>query len=160
MLNLKKDNYLLILFLMSTIILITAYSLQYILGYQPCYLCVIERIPYILAIIILILNYKFNKNELFYSVLLLLIFSFSFLISLYHFGIELGLINESSVCGAKNVGSTTKEDILKSLQEMQISCKDVTFRFFGLSLTSINMLISLIIIIISINIFNKHGKVE
>ena len=68
MANLKKETYLKILFLLSFIILITAYTIQYLLGYQPCKLCIIERIPYILAIIILILNYNFKKKEIFFSV--------------------------------------------------------------------------------------------
>ena len=153
MINLKKENYLQILFFLSIAILIIAYSIQYILGYQPCSLCIIERIPYVLAIIILLLNYKFKKNQFFYSVLLLLVFSFSFLISLYHFGIEIGLINESSVCRIKNLELTTKDDILESLQEMKVSCKDVTFRVFGLSLTSYNIAISILMFLISMKIY-------
>ncbi len=153
MLNLKRKNYLLILFLLSLSTLIIAYSIQYIMGYQPCNLCLIERIPYALAIIVLILNYIFKKDQLFYTILLLIIFSFSFLISLYHFGIEEGLINESNICTNKNMNLMTKEDVLKSLQNIIISCKDVAFRVYGLSLTSYNMILSMLMILISIKIY-------
>jgi len=88
MLNLKKETYLKVLFLLSFTILLTAYVIQYLLGYQPCNLCIIERMPYAFAIIILILNYKFQKNQIFFSVLLLIVFTFSILISFYHLGIE------------------------------------------------------------------------
>ena len=153
MTNFKKETYLKILFLLSFAILVTAYAIQYLLGYQPCSLCIIERVPYILVIIILILNYKFKKDEIFYCVLLLLIFAFSFFISTYHFGIEQGYISESNVCGANKVDLTTKDDILKSLKEININCKDVAFKIFGLSLTSYNMIASLIMLLITKKIY-------
>ena len=158
--NLKKEHYLLILFSLSFLILITAYAIQYIFGYQPCNLCIIERIPYTLGIIILILSYKFKKDQVFYSVLLLLIFLFSFLISLYHLGIEQGLIDESSVCESGSLNLITKESVLKSLQEIRISCKDVTFRIFGLSLTTYNMIISVIMFLISVKIYLINNDIK
>ena len=124
MINLSKEKYLQILFFLSISILIAAFSIQYLFGYQPCNLCVIERIPYILTIIIVLLSYKYKKDQLFYSILLLLVFSFSFLISVYHFGIEQGFIEESSVCVSKNIDSIIKEEVLKSLNQLNISCKD------------------------------------
>ena len=158
MFNFKKENYFLILFILSFLILTVAYVIQYILGYQPCNLCIIERIPYALAIIILILNYNFKRNQVFYSILLVLIFLFSFLISLYHYGIEQNLIEESTVCASKNLDLITKKDILESLQDLNISCKDVTFKIMGLSLTSYNILISLLITISSAKIYLNYDK--
>tara|TARA_B100001057_G_scaffold491215_1_gene581003 strand:- start:705 stop:1190 length:486 start_codon:yes stop_codon:yes gene_type:complete len=158
--NFKKETYLIILFLLSAGILIIAYAVEYIFGYQPCNLCIIERIPYILVLIILILNYQFKKNELFYCILLMMIFTFSFLISFFHFGIEQGFISESSVCGVKNTDLTTKKDILKSLQEINISCKDVAFKIFDLSLTTYNMFASIVMFLITLKIYliNNENK--
>ena len=150
---LNKKKCIQILFLFSLIILIAAYFIQYILGYQPCNLCIIERIPYILAIVVLILNYKYKKDEYFYTILLLIIFSFSFLISFYHLGIEQGFIEESSICSSKNTDLITKEDVLKSLEGLMISCKDVAFKIFGLSLTTYNMLVSIIMFLISTKVY-------
>jgi len=153
MLNLKKETYLKILFLLSFIILFTAYLVQYLLGYQPCNLCILERIPYGLTLIILILNFKFKKDQVFYSILLVLIFAFSISISLYHLGIEQGLFNESNVCETDNMGLILKEELLKSLQEIKISCKNVAFKIFGLSLTTYNMFASTLMFLISIKIY-------
>lgn len=153
MFNFKKENYFLILFILSFLTLTVAYVIQYILGYQPCNLCIIERIPYALAIIILILNYNFKRNQDFYSILLVLIFLFSFLISLYHYGIEQNLIEESTVCASKNLDLITKKDILESLQDLNISCKDVTFKILGLSLTTYNIGLSLFMLFISTKIY-------
>ena len=160
MVNLKKKNYLQLLFILNFIILTTAYAIEHIFGYQPCNLCLIERIPYVLAIIILILNFRFKNNQIFFSVLLLLVFSFSFLISLYHLGIEQDLIRETSVCGNNSVDLITKEKVLESLQEIRISCKDVTFRIFGLSLTTYNMLISILMFLTSIKIYIINNDIK
>ena len=103
--------------------------------------------------------FLFKKNQKFLVLLLILTFTFSFAISLYHFGIEQDFFQESSVCGVKSLTeSITKEDLLKQLSEKTISCRDVTFRIFGLSLTSINIIISLLFIIMLIKIFTKYEK--
>ena len=158
--NLKKENYLQILFILSILILSSALIIEYGFGYQPCNLCKIERIPYGLAIIILVLNNIFRKDQSFYGVLLMLIFSFSIIISVYHFGIEQGLIEESKVCASKNLNLLTKEDVLNSLKELNISCKDVAFRIFGLSLTTYNIFTSIIMLFISIKIFNLNNAIK
>ena len=124
-----------------------------------CNLCIIERVPYALAIIILIFNHYFKKDQIFYTVLLLLVFAFSFLISVYHFGIEQGFIEESTVCASTNVDLIEKEDILDSLTEIRISCKDVAFRILNLSLTTYNIFISLLMFFISAKIYlNNNGN--
>ena len=160
MIKLEKDKYLQLLFILCFAVLITAYSIQYIFGYQPCNLCIIERIPYALAIIILLLNYKFRQDEFFYSVLLLLIFLFSFIISLYHLGIEQGIIDESNICKSNSINLKTKNEILNSLQEIRISCKDVALRVFDLSLTTYNMIISIVMFLISTKIYLFNNGIK
>ena len=159
MFNLKAEFYLKIIFLFSFIALISAFFIEYILGHQPCNLCLIERIPYGLSIMIIMAIFLIRKNQKFLVMLLILTFIFSFAISFYHFGIEQGFFQESSVCGVKSLNETiTKEDLLKQLSEKTISCKDVTFRIFGLSLTSINIVINLLFIITLLKIFKKYEK--
>ena len=155
----KINTYLKAIFFISLASLISAYFIEYILGHQPCNLCIIQRIPYGLSIIIIVLNYFLAKNERFIILLLILVFSFSFLISLYHFGIEQGFFEESSVCAMKNSSNIiSKEELLKQLQVKTINCKDVTFRIFGFSLTTFNIIISLILIILLTKIFNQYEK--
>ena len=159
MFNLKTELYLKIIFLFSFIALISAFFIEYILGHQPCNLCLIERIPYGLSIMIIMAIFLIRKNQKFLVMLLILTFIFSFAISFYHFGIEQGFFQESSVCGVKDSTEiVTKEDLLKQLSEKTISCKDVTFRIFGLSLTSINIVISLLFIITLLKIFSEYEK--
>ena len=149
----SKNLLIKLIFLISIIALVSAFFIEYVLGHQPCNLCILERIPYLLAIIIILLNFKFSHYEKFFILLLSIIFLAGVIISLYHLGIEQGLVQESLVCDLKSSSNLlSKEEILKQLQEKSINCKDVTFKIFGLSLTSYNILISLLI---SINV----GKV-
>ena len=157
--NFKIETYLKIIFLISLISIISAYFIEYILKHQPCSLCLIERIPYGLSIILIISNYIFRKNEKFIILLLILIFAFSFIISFYHFGIEQGFFEESAVCGIKNASDIiSKEELLKQLQVKTVSCKDVTFRIFGFSLTTFNIIVSLFLLILLIKIFKNYEK--
>ena len=157
--NYKIDTYLKIIFFISSISIISAFSIEYLLGYQPCNLCLIQRIPYGLSIILIILNFFIKKSTQFIILLLILIFSFSFVISFYHSGIEQGFFEESLVCGVKNASELiSKEDILNQLQDKTVSCKDVTFKIFGFSLTTINVIVSLFLIIILSKIYKNYEK--
>jgi len=147
------------IFFVSIIALVSAFFIEYVLGHQPCNLCVLERIPYLLAIIIVFLNYKFILFEKFFILLFTIIFLVSAALSLYHLGIEQGFIQESLVCDLKSGSNLlSKEEILKQLQEKSVSCKDVTFKMFGLSLTSYNILISLLITFSAGKIYFNYEK--
>ena len=156
--NLKlKLLYLILLF--SIFALFVAYFIQYILGHQPCNLCLIERIPYILAIIIISLCFFFRTLEKVSLIILSLIFFLATLVSFYHFGIEQGFIKESLVCDlGVDDNILTKEALLNQLKERVISCKDVTFKVLGLSLTTINIVISLLFSFITIKLFLNYEK--
>ena len=159
MFNQKAKTNLKIIFLFSLIAIISAYFIEYVLGHQPCNLCLIERIPYGISIILISLALFLKKSEKFFILLLILTFIFSFAISFYHLGIEQGIFQESAVCGVKDFSENiTKEELLNQLNEKTISCKDVTFRVFGLSLTTINILISLLIIITLTKNYIKYEK--
>ena len=159
MFNLKAEQYLKIILLFSFIAITSAYFIEYVLGYQPCNLCLIERIPYGLSIVLIITILVLKKNQKFLVLLLILTFIFSLAISLYHFGIEQGFFQESSICGVTNFNENiTKEDLLEQFNKITISCKDVTFSILGLSLTSINVVISLIFTITLLRIFITYEK--
>ncbi|MDA9931532.1 disulfide bond formation protein B [Candidatus Pelagibacter sp.] len=156
----SKNLLIKLIFLISVIALVSAFFIEYVLGHQPCNLCILERIPYLLAIIIIILlNFKFSHYEKFFILLLSIIFLAGAIISLYHLGIEQGFIQESLVCDLKSGSNLlSKEEILKQLQEKSVSCKDVTFKIFGLSLTSYNILLSLLITVSTGKIYFNYEK--
>ena len=143
----------------SILTLSIAYFIQYVLGHTPCNLCIIERIPYIAAIILISLIFILNRYQKIISSLILIFFIFGAVVSFYHFGIEQGFFSESLVCDLGNSQPLNKEDLLNHLKKTEIvSCKDVTFRFLGLSLATINTIISLILSGIIIKIIKNYGK--
>ena len=156
----KNKNLLIkIIFLVSIIALVSAFFIEYILSHQPCNLCILERFPYLLAIIVILFIYKFNQFEKFFIFLLTIIFLAATALSLYHLGIEQGFIQESLVCDLKSGSNLlSKDEILKQLQEKSVSCKDVTFKIFGLSLTSYNILISLLITFSAGKVYLNYDK--
>ena len=89
MFNYKINLYLKATLFISLASLISAYFIEYFLGYQPCNLCLLERIPYALSIIIILANFKFKFNDKSILLVLIIIFVVSALLSIYHLGIEL-----------------------------------------------------------------------
>ena len=159
MFKLKVEFYLKIIFIFSVIALSSALFIEYILGHQPCNLCLLERIPYGLSLVLISAIFILRKDEKFFILLLIITFIFSLAISFYHYGIEQGFFEESAVCGVKDfTENITKEDLLKQLSEKTVRCKDVTFRILGLSLTSINIVVSIIFIITFMKIYNNYEK--
>ena len=144
----------------SILSLAIAYFIQYILGHKPCNLCLIERIPYLASIILISLIFIIKKFEKFIAGIVLLFFIFGAVVSFYHVGIEQGFFSESLVCdlGASSE-SFSKEDLLKQLEsKTAISCKDVTFRFLGLSLATINTVISILLSAIMLVVIKNYGQ--
>jgi disulfide bond formation protein DsbB len=159
MVEINKTLIIKLIFLISVIALASAFFIEYILGHQPCNLCLLERIPYLLAIIIIVLNYKFIQYEKYFMLMLIIIFLAASILSLYHLGIEQGFIEESLVCDLKEGSNLlSKEDILKQLQEKNVSCKDVTFKIIGLSLTSYNIVISVLIFYYTTKAYLNYDK--
>ena len=155
----KYKNILNFLLIFSVLSILFAFYVEYVLGHKPCNLCLLQRIPYILTIILIIIVTIFKNLQRLVFLLLSLIFLLGTFLSLYHVGIEQGLISESFVC-TDNVDTsiTDKAEILKQLENKAVSCKDVTFTIIGASLASINTFISLVITIITISIFIKYEK--
>jgi disulfide bond formation protein DsbB len=155
----NKNLVIKLVLLFSIIALVSAFFIEYILGHQPCNLCILERFPYLIAIIIILFNYKFSQFEKFFVLLLTIIFLIGTILSLYHLAIEQGFVQESLVCDLKSGSNLlSKDEILKQLQQKNVNCKDVTFKIFGLSLTSYNILMSLLISVGTGKIYFKYDK--
>tara|TARA_B110001452_G_scaffold155313_1_gene129228 strand:- start:840 stop:1325 length:486 start_codon:yes stop_codon:yes gene_type:complete len=157
--SIKNKFTLNIILIFSVFALASAYFIQYVLNHEPCNLCLIERIPYLTAIILISLVFFLNRYEKLVSLIVGLLFIFGAIISFYHFGIEQGFFNESLVCdlGKSNTIIST-QDLLKQLEKKTISCKDVTFEILGFSLATINTIISLLIAAIMLKIVINYDK--
>ncbi len=155
----KNKTVLSVILFISIFALIAAYFVEYILGYKPCNLCLIERLPYFFAIIIIFLYLTINRFEKLIFIFLGLIFASGTILSFYHFGIEQGFFKESLVCISNDeINSLVKGDLIKELQKKVVSCKDVQFTLFGLSLATINTIISFILSVIIFKLFLNYEK--
>ena len=145
---------------LSILSLAIAYFIQYILGHEPCNLCLVERVPYLASLILISLVFIINKFEKVIAGIVLLFFIFGSVVSFYHVGIEQGFFNESLVCDLASTNENmSKEDLLKQLQnKTPVSCKEVTFRLFGLSLATINTVLSILLSGIMIKVIKNYGK--
>ena len=155
----KKINkkLLLTILILISLILVTAYLIEYQLNYQPCKLCIYERVPYIFSIFLIIKIFFFKGYEKATLLVLSLIFFASSILAFYHFGIEQGFFNESFVCNTGSFSENlSKEQLLEQLKQNTVSCKDVTFKIFGLSLAAINMIFSLFLSVIFARLFFNY----
>ena len=147
-----------IVFIISLLSLLIALYIEFFLGYSPCKLCIYQRIPYLLAIFITFLGISYYKNLIWLYLLLITFFS-SLLISGYHFGIEQEIFSEFSGCTGNSLDITDKNELLKSLNSKVNSCKNIDFQIFGLSLATINFLLSFTILILILKVIkNERNK--
>jgi disulfide bond formation protein DsbB len=155
-----NNNLIALFFSFSVLILLSAYFIEYVLGYEACNLCLIGRIPYFLVITFSLIFFFFKKIKKIVLVLISISFVFSVLISFYHFGIEQGFFHESLICQIKELKQDmSANELLQELENNRSkSCKDVSFRIFGLSLATINLFISLILSIITFKNIFKNEK--
>tara|TARA_B100000949_G_scaffold231407_1_gene243574 strand:- start:203 stop:679 length:477 start_codon:yes stop_codon:yes gene_type:complete len=155
----KNKTTLNIILFISIVALGSAYFIEYILDYKPCNLCLLARLPYLFAIIIILILLTINKFYKIFFILLTVTFAVGTILSFYHFGIEQGFFNESLVCVTNNeIDTLSKDDLIKELQKKVISCKDVQFTFLGLSLALINTIISFILSVITLKHFLNYEK--
>ena len=158
---LKQSNniFLIVVLAVISLTIISALIIQYWLGHDPCKLCLYERIPYFLSMLLLIKIIFIKKYERIILLILFLVFMSSTALAFYHFGIEQGFFSESLACTTGDLSKTlSKEELLEQLKQNRISCKDVSFRILGFSLAAINTIFSLILSVIFIMLFLNYEK--
>ena len=158
---LKQSNNIFLIFILTIISLtiISALIIQYWLGHEPCKLCLYERIPYFLSMLLIIKILFIKKYKKATLLMLFLVFMSSTALAFYHFGIEQGFFSESLACTTEDLSKTlSKDELLQQLKQNIISCKDVSFRIMGLSLAAINTIFSLVLSVIFIRMFMNYGK--
>jgi len=154
----KKFLFTILIFL--SLIVFFAFVIEHKLGHQPCKLCLYERIPYFLAILLIIKMLFIKQYEKITLLIISLVFMCSAALAFYHFGIEQGFFSESFVCETQNLSETlSKEQLLEQLKQNSISCKDVGFKILGLSLAAINTIFSLVLSFIFIRLFLYYKKI-
>ena len=138
--------------MISIFTILSALYIEHILSIPACKLCLYQRVPYMLSIIICFFGYFFLNNKI-WLYLLIISFVSSVAISGYHLGIEKNIFIEFSGCTNENLNTIDKVELLQSLNNFLPNCKDVNFRIFGLSLATINFLLSIALTCITIRYF-------
>ena len=158
---LKQTNniFLIVILAIISLMIISALIIQYWLGHEPCKLCLYQRIPYFLSMLLIIKILFIKKYEKITLLILFLVFMSSAALAFYHFGIEQGFFNESLACTAGDLSKTlSKEELLQQLKQNSITCKDISFRILGLSLAAINTIFSISLSVIFIRLFINYEK--
>ena len=150
-------NFFIVIFSLSFFSLAAALYIEYVLGIKPCILCIYQRIPYAIALLISVCAFFINNKKIL-LVILALTFIVSALISGYHVSIEKGFIEPIFSCTSDNINALEKEEILKSLNNIQPNCKDVDFSLFGISLATLNLINSFVLTVVIVYILNYAKK--
>ena len=159
MTNQLNKKFLFSILIFTSLILVSAFIIEHQLGHEPCKLCLYERIPYFLSMLLIIKILFIKKYEKITLLILVLVFMTSAALAFYHFGIEQGIFNESLACTTEDLSKTfSKEELLQQLKQSSIGCKDVSFRILGLSLAAINTIFSLVLSVIFIRLFVNYEK--
>jgi len=155
----KIHKYFIYIFVINLFVVSSALFIEYILEVKPCALCIYQRYPYYLILLLSVLF--FLKNNWKYSLIILMTLTsiVGFFLAGYHVGIEYGVIDELSSCKTEISKNISKDILLKELQsKLAPSCKQVDFKLFGMSLASINMIMSLIFAILYYKMFSWIKK--
>ena len=146
-------------FLISSLMLTSAFYLEYFHGALPCDLCITQRwfhgaiIVYSFIIILIIKKILISKKLLMLGAAILWLSSS--LAGLYHFGIEMNFWTGPDGCSS-NI-DFSKDTLTYLLNKSPIKCDEVMFEIFGLSLAGWNALASFFVFLLaSILLFNKR----
>ena len=155
----SNKNILIYLLIFISFALFSAFIVEYGLEHKPCKLCLYQRVPYFISIILISAIFFIKKYDRILLILLFFTFIGSGMLEFYHFGIEQGFFKESLSCATESMSrSLTKEEIIQQLKENSLSCKDVSFKILGFSLAAINTIFSIILSVIFLMLFLNHGK--
>jgi disulfide bond formation protein DsbB len=147
---------LIICFFSAFLALSTSYISEYIFDYQPCILCLYQRKPFwIILIVSSIIFFAKQRNFLKIAILICGIgFLTNFAISFYHSGVELKWFDGPKNCSANNLENITNLEELtaKILETKAVKCDIPQFYFLFLTMANWNMIYNFFLIIIIINL--------
>ncbi len=123
----------------------TAYVFEFALGYEPCTLCLYQRLPWFLAIGIGSLAIVFRARPIFIvlSILAALVVLSNVPIAGYHVGVEQGWWEGPSGCSG---GMTLSADLSQTLAQLNTPaprCDAPAWTLFGISMAGYNLLLAL-----------------
>ena len=159
-----KINFLNYVFLggASLAMLIFALVSEYVYAYQPCSLCIQQRYPHVLIVVLCLIIFTLKKKISTIYVLNILLIGISIILAFYHVGVENNIFLGPESCSpydlSKNLDKSPEVLLNEILAKPMISCNTVSWSFLNLSMASWNLIFSLILFFSWIFSFIKLAK--
>tara|TARA_B100000965_G_scaffold18576_1_gene13946 strand:- start:1192 stop:1662 length:471 start_codon:yes stop_codon:yes gene_type:complete len=147
-----------LVFIFSIFAIAFALFLEFFLGQEPCKLCIYQRIPYYLIILLGLFNYFSKKYFRYVYLIVVILIIFELLSSGYHTLVSYEIINFSGCESAQLPSDITQlKDALMN-DKLIINCSNANLKYFGIPLSIYNFLFSSIfLIIIILNAYKKKN---
>lgn len=129
-----KNNPYWLVFLSSAVALFLAYASEFIFNLSPCSLCIYQRIPYFILLLLSGVVIVFPGSRKYTIPLVVILYIIEISIAGYHVGVEHYWIDDVYTCSIKNPASVL------SFKEMASSCSEVPFKFMMLSMAEWNVI--------------------
>jgi disulfide bond formation protein DsbB len=166
----KNFLFLVLTFLLasSSLALCLAYISQYIFNYQPCILCLYQRIPFFIIVFLsaigLAIYRKIKIAKIIFLFCLAMLF-FNAIIAFYHSGVEYKIFKGFSGCNAQDLSSVKNIEELRKIIEKtnSVKCDEPQLFVLGLSMAEWNFIfcLGLFIFLNLLNfIFTKRSKIK
>ena len=146
--------------LVAIISLAYAFFVEYILGFEPCTLCLYQRIPYFLIIILSISGAASQNNRYILLLLASTIFA-AICLAAYHTGVERRIWDGTTTCnmGVQIPDNISVEEVRELLYNAPIAtCTVAAYRIFKISMTEWNLIMNICFMIYTLIIIRKKGS--
>ena len=143
------NNWLSILFILSSLAIGSALIAEYFFDLAPCKMCLKQRHPYYVIISLVILFYLFKKTtNIWLFILSQLALLYGLFYAIWHVGIEKKILPGPASCS----GALRQTDSIQNLKEQisnqaVINCSEITWIIAGFSAATLNTLLILLILI-------------
>ena len=135
---------------MCLLTIVSAYIVELFAKVPPCKLCIYQRIPYFLILLVCLTSFFMEYRNIHFYAIFFLLFS-SFLIASFHSLVERGLVKYDSGCSSSTNDFDSIEDLRTHLESVALTkCDEIIFSILGLSLANINSLISFSLVLFNI----------
>lgn len=133
--------------MVSVGVILTALAFQYIGGYIPCPLCLMQRWAFYFAIPVLFVAMALSSERPRLAAALFGLAGIAYLsnavLAWYHAGVEWKFWPGPDTCAAVNAMPGSARDILAGLEHPVVRCDEAAWRLFGLSFAGWNVLVCL-----------------
>ena len=120
---------------------------EYVFGFAPCSLCLIQRYPHILVAVTSVWLIFFRTHNVFLYPVNTLVMALSIILASYHVGVEQSIFQGPQSCSSSNLSLVSEKSaeslLIDILNTSVVRCNEVTWSFMRLSMASWNLIMSI-----------------